>query len=153
METLACDSNGGCKPGHLSLRGHTNCLRATDTSSATLVKDSLPLPGRFQSGERTPATHQSHETGLVSATAIVFGLLLIFTIYRRSLHCICRHAQGCTHAAIYSKKKKKTKNKFSKIAVWKTTSCSINTHILQYYITIFFQFCYANMQIKELNRS
>lgn len=51
-----------------------------------------------------------------------------------------------TRAAIYSKKQI-LKNSCLEDHI----SCSINTHILQYYITNFFQFCYANMQINELN--
>lgn len=55
----ACDSNGSCKRGHLSLCGHTNWSTATEASSAMLIKNSLPLPGHFQFRQQTPATHQS----------------------------------------------------------------------------------------------
>lgn len=55
----ACDSNGSCKRGHLSLCGHTNWSTATEASSAMLIKNSLPLPEHFQFRQQTPATHQS----------------------------------------------------------------------------------------------
>lgn len=38
----ACDSNGSCKRGHLSLYGHANWSRAIEASSAMLIKHPIP---------------------------------------------------------------------------------------------------------------
>lgn len=131
---MACDSNGSCKQGHLSLCGHTNWSTATERlHQQSSWKTACPFLGIFHldsrhlllislSQDRTYVNHPLHY--LICSSSLLF-INRVFRVYE----CPSR---ACVHMWLSI-----AKNKFSKVAVWKTTSCSINTHVLQYYVTIF----------------